>query len=116
MGVVGVLLVSAFGWVASRQHFAQAPDKGQPNEEGNEDGSSFSVSPGLPLHLQFGQFGGGPDPKPDPVVVGVTEKPLPERETEKPLPEREAFQKELKVVEARCKKAKKELKDSALPP
>eukprot|EP00808_Paulinella_micropora_P000448 g49020.t1 len=98
MGVVGVLLLSAFGWVASRQHFAQAPDKGQPNEEG----SSFSVSPGLPLHLQFG-FGGGPDPKPDPVVVGATEKRLPERE---------AFQKELKEAEASCKKEKKELKEA----
>eukprot|EP00808_Paulinella_micropora_P018905 g14321.t1 len=100
MGVVGVLLVSAFG--SSRQHFAQAPDKGQPNEEGNEEGSSFSVSPGLPLHLQFG-FGGGPDPKPDPVVVGATEKRLPDRE---------AFQKELKEAEANCKKAKKELKEA----
>eukprot|EP00808_Paulinella_micropora_P003504 g40510.t1 len=102
MGVVGVLLLSAVGWVASRQHFAQAPDKGQPNEEGNEEGSSFSVSPGLPLHLQFG-FGGGPDPKPDPVVVGATEKRLPERE---------AFQKELKEAEANCKKEKKELKEA----
>eukprot|EP00808_Paulinella_micropora_P006904 g40418.t1 len=98
MGIVGVLLLSAFGWVASRQHFAQAPDKGQPNEEG----SSFSVSPGLPLHLQFG-FGGGPDPKPDPVVVGPTKKRLPERE---------AFQKEFKEAEANCKKEKKELKDA----
>eukprot|EP00808_Paulinella_micropora_P031085 g47812.t1 len=102
IGVVGVLLVSAFGWVVS-QHFAQAPDKGQPNEEGNEEGSSFSVSPGLPLHLQFGQFGGGPDPKQDPVVVGATEKRLPERE---------AFQKELKEADAICKKVKKELKDA----
>eukprot|EP00808_Paulinella_micropora_P020756 g69893.t1 len=102
MGVVGVLLLSAVGWVASRQHFAQAPDKGQPNEEGNEEGSSFSVSPGLPLHLQFG-FGGGPDPKPDPVVVGATEKRLPERE---------AFQKELKEADANCKKEKKELKEA----
>eukprot|EP00808_Paulinella_micropora_P026953 g19244.t1 len=102
IGVVGVLLVSAFGWVVS-QHFAQAPDKGQPNEEGNEEGSSFSVSPGLPLHLQFGQFGGRPDPKPDPVVVGATEKRLPERE---------AFQKELKEADANCKKVKKELKEA----
>eukprot|EP00808_Paulinella_micropora_P014559 g16304.t1 len=103
MGVVGVLMVSAFGWVALRQHFAQEPDKGQPNEEGNEEGSSFSVSPGLPLHLQFGQFGGGPDPKPDPVAVGATEKHLPERE---------AFQKELKEANANCKQVKKELKEA----
>eukprot|EP00808_Paulinella_micropora_P008002 g32286.t1 len=27
MGVVGVFMVSAFGWVALRQHFAQEPDK-----------------------------------------------------------------------------------------
>eukprot|EP00808_Paulinella_micropora_P025745 g697.t1 len=103
MGVVGVFMVSAFGWVALRQHFAQEPDKGQPNEEGNEEGSSFSVSPGLPLHLQFGQFGGGPDPKPDPVAVGATEKHLPERE---------AFQKELKEANANCKQVKKELKEA----
>eukprot|EP00808_Paulinella_micropora_P017264 g661.t1 len=103
MGVVGVFMVSAFGWVALRQHFAQEPDKGQPNEEGNEEGSSFSVSPGLPLHLQFGQFGGGPDPKPDLVAVGATEKHLPERE---------AFQKELKEANANCKQVKKELKEA----
>eukprot|EP00808_Paulinella_micropora_P030038 g80000.t1 len=43
MGVVGVLLVSAFAWVVSRQHFAQAPDK---------------------VRVWV-----GPDPKPDPVLV-----------------------------------------------
>eukprot|EP00808_Paulinella_micropora_P000451 g49028.t1 len=48
-------------------------------------------------------FGGGPDPKPDPVVVGATEKRLHERE---------AFQKELKEAEASCKKEKKELKEA----
>eukprot|EP00808_Paulinella_micropora_P006102 g54765.t1 len=42
IGVVGVLLVSAFGWVVS-QHFAQAPDKGVDSAQAGVDSAQAGV-------------------------------------------------------------------------